>query len=89
MVKEVKDVTADLCREQRKLVGRLNAMQAGIEDDPRLVSKTLRKIEWMEKERAVKRLHQVQPDPPSFPPAWVESREHPAASDAGMCDAHE
>ena len=70
MVKEVKEVTAALFHEQRELVGRLNAMQAGIEHDPRLVSKTLRKIEWMEeKERAVKRLKQVQPGPPSFPPA--------------------
>ncbi|KAJ1477477.1 hypothetical protein T484DRAFT_2023735 [Baffinella frigidus] len=56
----VKGLTAELFREQRELVARLNAMQERITQDPNLISKTLRKIEWMEeKERSVERLNKA------------------------------
>jgi hypothetical protein len=64
----VKDMTAELFREQRELVERLNVMQRGIEKERKLVSKVLRKVEWMaEKERAVKQLKKVQPLRPQHP----------------------
>ncbi|KAJ1477483.1 hypothetical protein T484DRAFT_1821190 [Baffinella frigidus] len=56
----VKGMTAELFREQWELVARLNAMQERIEEDPSLISKTLRKIEWMEeKQRSVARLNKA------------------------------
>ncbi|KAJ1473332.1 hypothetical protein T484DRAFT_1913217 [Baffinella frigidus] len=56
----VRHMTAELFREKRELVERLNAMQVGIEEDNQLESKVLRKVEWMsEKERSVKQLKQM------------------------------
>jgi len=69
-VEMVKRMTAELFREQRELVGRLNAMHRQIEKDKHLASKVLRKIEWLEeRDRAVKRLNKVPPSPHSVPPA--------------------
>jgi len=59
-------------------------MHAGIEQDTQLVSKVLRKVQWIqERDRTVSQLNQVHP--PSFPP--VSDREDPAAAGVGTCGA--
>ena len=59
-MERVREMTAELFREQRELVQRLNAMQDHISKDTGLISKTRRKIEWMEeKERTVRRLKKI------------------------------
>ena len=82
-VEMVKGLTAELLREQRELVERLNAMQRQIEADNNLASKALRKIAWMEeKKRSVQLLKKVQPSPNSifsFSPVYI--RVPPAATD--------
>ena len=56
----VKEMTAELFREHRELVQRLNLLQEHINSDDCLISKTRRKIEWMEeKERTVRRLKKI------------------------------
>ncbi|KAJ1477684.1 hypothetical protein T484DRAFT_1962746 [Baffinella frigidus] len=56
----VKEMTAELFREQRELVARLNAMQQQIEAENDPVGKVLRKLEWMEeKERSVEVLNKI------------------------------
>jgi len=76
-VEMVKEMTAELFREQRELVRRLNAMQERISLDQCLVSKTRRKIEWMEeKERTVGRLKKI-----------VASLHDALEADAGRAEA--
>ncbi|KAJ1492069.1 hypothetical protein T484DRAFT_1881664 [Baffinella frigidus] len=59
-VEGVKEMTAELFREQRELVARLNDMQQRIEAEAHPVRKVLRKVEWMEeKERSVERLNKA------------------------------
>ncbi|KAJ1492067.1 hypothetical protein T484DRAFT_1772593 [Baffinella frigidus] len=59
-VEGVKEMTAELFREQRELVARLNDMQQRIEAETHPVRKVLRKVEWMEeKERSVERLNKA------------------------------
>jgi hypothetical protein len=69
-VDTMKEVTAELFREQRELVERLNAMQDCITAEQHPVRKVLLKVQWMEeKERSVELLNKVQSSPHSFPPA--------------------
>ena len=76
-VEMVKEMKAELFREQRELVRRLNAMQEQIAQDQCLVSKTHRKIEWMaEKERSVGRLKKI-----------VASLHDALEADAGRAEA--
>jgi len=63
-VEMVKELTAELFREQRELVERLNTLHRGIEDENHPVLKVRRKVEWMEeKERSIEQLNKV----PAFP----------------------
>ena len=69
-VEMVKGMTAELFREQRELVQRLNAMQKEIEVEKDAVRKVRRKIEWLaERDRAVDLLNKVQPSPRCVSPA--------------------
>jgi len=78
----VKGVTAELFREQRELVERLNAMHRRIEAEKDAIERVRRKIEWMEeKERCVEMMSEVHPSPHSTPP-----RKHPAAAAVGTCE---
>ncbi|KAJ1473074.1 hypothetical protein T484DRAFT_1913647 [Baffinella frigidus] len=59
-VEMVKEMTAELFREQRELVARLNTLHERIEAERQPVSKVLRKVEWMEeKERSVEQLNKA------------------------------
>jgi hypothetical protein len=81
-VELVKKMTAELFREQRELVERLNAMHAGIEQENHLASKALRKVQWIEeRDRTVRHLNKVLPLRYSFPPAC--DHEDPAAAGVG------
>jgi hypothetical protein len=65
-VRRVKETTAELFREQRALVERLNAMNERIEAENHPVRKVLRKVKWMEeKDRSVELLGKVRPSPHS------------------------
>ncbi|KAJ1467760.1 hypothetical protein T484DRAFT_2027355 [Baffinella frigidus] len=59
-VRRVKETTAELFREQRALVERLNAMNERIEAENHPVRKVLRKVKWMEeKDRSVELLGKI------------------------------
>ncbi|KAJ1468044.1 hypothetical protein T484DRAFT_1856729, partial [Baffinella frigidus] len=80
-VGEVKEMLAELVREKQLLVERLNDLQSHIALDQNLLSRVMRKAEWMEeKDRTVERLSKVQPSPPSLQPANLAKTP---AADAG------
>ncbi|KAJ1467759.1 hypothetical protein T484DRAFT_1857721 [Baffinella frigidus] len=59
-VRRVKETTAELFREQRALVERLNAMNERIEAENHPARKVLRKVKWMEeKDRSVELLGKI------------------------------
>ena len=69
-VEKVKGMVAEVFREKKELVWRLNIMHEAIEDEEDLKARVLRKFEWMEeKERSVERLNKVRHFPTSFPPS--------------------
>ncbi|KAJ1480058.1 hypothetical protein T484DRAFT_1957557 [Baffinella frigidus] len=59
-VQRVKETTAELFREQRELVDRLNGLHRLVEAESHPVRKVLRKVEWMEeKDRSVELLGKI------------------------------
>ncbi|KAJ1479792.1 hypothetical protein T484DRAFT_1812879 [Baffinella frigidus] len=59
-VDTVKEMMAEVIREKKELVERLNEMHQGIEEEEDLLTKVLRKVEWMEeKERSVEALNRI------------------------------
>ncbi|KAJ1479793.1 hypothetical protein T484DRAFT_1958003 [Baffinella frigidus] len=59
-VNTVKEMMAEVMREKKELVERLNEMHQGIEEEEDLLTKVLRKVEWMEeKERSVEALNRI------------------------------
>ncbi|KAJ1473066.1 hypothetical protein T484DRAFT_1837778 [Baffinella frigidus] len=82
VVEMVKAMTAELFREQRELVERLNAMHERIEAESQPVSKVRRKVEWMEeKERSVEQLNTMIASLQGVLEADVATGEMAAAAD--------